>query len=451
VVAMTGRRRFAHLFRRAGFGATEAEITAAMALHANEDTAFTMAVDNLLNYQAVSEPADRITLTLNDATIPDQYIRWQLERFVRTKRPLLEKMVFWWHGHFATSLQKDGITVPRMDRQNTLFRQNAFGTFEAMLNNIVRDPAMIYWLDLHANRVSSLNENYARELMEVFALGVGDPNAPNYSENDVKEAAKAFTGYTVGADGNFFFNSGQYQPGVKTLLGSQCETGEQANAIIIRYNRGGRWVCAEHITSKLFSFFAYPVKPGDAVVTRIAVIFQNSNLNMRTLVEQILKSPEFSSTTAYRALVKSPVELAVCALRTFGAQWVPEYWVMQRLQEQAQRMFFPPNVAGWPKGREWINASSMLSRVNMTSAVARSMGVTNDVLGAGGSKMATYFTGLTTPTQKVDRVLDLLYLGDVPASSRTALITYASNNMNTDAKICGLFNLAMALPAYQLN
>jgi uncharacterized protein (DUF1800 family) len=310
---------------------------------------------------------------------------------------------------------------------------------------------MIYWLDLHANRVSSLNENFARELMELFALGVGEPGSPNYTEADVKEVAKAYTGYTVGNDGNFFYNTGQYHPGIKVVLGQTCETGDQVNSILVRYNKAGRWVCAEFLTAKLFSFFAYPVRPGDAVVTRIANQFQSSNLNMRVLVEAILKSPEFSSTTAYRALIKSPVELAVGAMRSLNAEWVPTAWVLQRLVEQGQRLFYPPSVAGWPKGREWINASTMLSRANMTAALVRSMGVTNEQLGAGGQKVATFFNGLTTATQKVDRVLGLMVDNDVPPSTRNALIAYANNNMNTDTKICGLFNLVMALPAYQLN
>ena len=170
---LTGRRRFAHLYRRAGFGATAAELDAARALHATEDVAFGLAVDRLLNYQAVSEVPDRFEVRTDDWG--DTLIRWWLERLARTRRPLLERLTYFWHDHFATSLEKDGIDVAKMKRQNDTLRANALGSFPALVKALSRDPAMIAWLDLSSNRRLSPNENFARELMELFVLGARAP------------------------------------------------------------------------------------------------------------------------------------------------------------------------------------------------------------------------------------------------------------------------------------
>src|SRR5215207_3753733 len=162
---LSGRRRFAHLYRRAGFGATPAQIDQALTLHANEDTAFGLAVDALLNYANVPEAPDGVVV---DPTVRDIHARWWLDRMMRTTRPLLEKITLFWHDHFATSVDKDGMDVPKMQRQNELFRSMGMGPFEPFLNAVSRDPAMMVWLDLTSNRKNSPNENYAREVMELF-------------------------------------------------------------------------------------------------------------------------------------------------------------------------------------------------------------------------------------------------------------------------------------------
>ncbi|HYU20215.1 MAG TPA: DUF1800 domain-containing protein [Chloroflexota bacterium] len=444
---LSGRERFAHLFRRAAFGPSEAELNAAISLSTNEDAAFNLAVDNLLNYPAVDGFTDRIVVT--SSSDGDTLIKWWLERMVRTTRPLLEKMVFFWHDHFATSLEKDGIDVGKMKAQNEFFRANALGNFETILNGISRDPAMMYWLDLVSNRASSPNENYARELMELFSLGIGPPADPNYSETDIKQATKAFTGYTVDANGNFFYNLSQHDSSTKTVLGQTCESGDQVNHILVTYVKSGRSVSARFLASKLFSFFAYPAPPDDPVIVGFANTFVSSGLSVRALVEAILKSPQFSSNQAYRAIEKAPVEVAVGAMRTLGAERVPTNGVRSKLVEQGQRLFYPPDVGGWPSGRAWINASTTLSRSNMAATIINSMG-NPDPNQAGGLPVASLLSGYTTAAAKVDRVLGLLVDGNVPSSTREALIAYA-NTMSTDEQIRGLFNLVMALPAYQLN
>jgi uncharacterized protein (DUF1800 family) len=308
---------------------------------------------------------------------------------------------------------------------------------------------MIFWLDLNSNRKSKPNENFARELMELFSLGVGTPSDPNYSEEDIKQATKAFTGYTVGTDGNFTLNQSQHDTSTKTVLGKPCESGDQVIEILMRHTKKGRNVCARFMAAKLLTFFAFPVGPDSAVVGPFADTFVGSGFSVRALVEAILKSPEFSSNAAYRALIKSPVELAVGALRTLGAERIPSWGVLNALEAQGQRLFYPPDVAGWPGGRSWINASTVLSRCNMIASIVGSLGRTR-LDHAGGVPVATLVERLTTGSAKVDRLLDLLVDGNIPTAARDSLIAYAETSI-TEERLRGLLNLVMALPAYHLN
>lgn len=405
-----------------------------------------MAVDSLLNYGSVTEVTDQVTIDTNSK---DSLIKWWLDRMMRTRRPLLEKMVLFWHDHFATSFDKDGIDVPKMQRQNELLRTLAMEQLGTLLNAVSRDPAMMIWLDLTLNRKNSPNENYAREVMELFALGVGTPNDPNYTENDIRQATKAFTGYTINANGDWQLNAAQHDSTTKVVLGVSCESGDQVHAILVNYVKNGRNVSAHFLTAKLFSWFAYPVTVDDAVVTRLAPGFVANSHSVRWLVEQILKSPEFSSNTAYRGLIKSPVEAATQALRILGAERIPNSGVLSRLTEQGMRLFHPPDVSGWPSGSGWINASTVLSRCNMGASIVNSMGKTA-ATEAGGPTVASIIAGQPTATAKVDLILAMLVDGNVNASTRDALIAYA-NGATTDEKIRGLFNMMLALPAQQLN
>lgn len=447
VAELTGRRRFNHLFRRAGFGGTLAEVNTAMGLHPDPDTAFNLAVDSLLNYANVPEVGEQVTVETNNK---DTLIKWWLDRMVRTNRPLLEKMTLFWHDHFATSFDKDGIDVAKMQRQNTTLRNMAFDYLETILNAMSRDPAMMVWLDLTLNRKNSPNENYAREVMELFALGLGSPSDPNYTEGDIRQATRAFTGYTLDSSGNYFLNSAQHDSTNKVVLGVNCESGDQVHGILVNYTKNGRRVAAHFMTAKLFSWFAYPVTIDDPVVTRIAPGFAAASHSFRWLAEQILKSPEFSSLKAYRGIIKSPVEVAAETLRILGAERVPNSGVLTRLAEQGMRLFHPPDVAGWPSGASWINASTVLSRCNMGATIVNSMGKVATTE-AGGVSIYNQLAGLATPTEKVDHLLTRLVDSDVPSGTRNALISYATGMGTSDEKTRGLVNLVLALPSHQLN
>jgi uncharacterized protein (DUF1800 family) len=285
--------------------------------------------------------------------------------------------------------------------------------------------------------------------MELFALGVGAPNDPNYSEQDIKEATRAFTGYTINAAGNWELNSGNHDSGIKTVLGQQCESGDQVHHILLTATKNGRNISAYYLTAKLWSWFAYPVTVDDPIVARLAPGFEQTGHNVAWLLSQLFRQPEFSSNAAYRALIKSPVEVAVGILRLLSAERVPNSNVLNRLSEQGMRLFHPPDVAGWPSGASWINASTVLSRCNMAAAIVNSLGRTG-VNDAGGPPVAGHIAGITDNAAKVDTILAMLVDGNVNASTRGSLITYAQT-ATTDERIRGLFNLVLALPAFQLN
>ncbi len=423
-----------------------------MALNPDENTAFNLAVDSLLNYQNVPEVADRFSPTdpsvTPDLVVESSTILWWLDRMVRTRRPLLEKMTLFWHDHFATSGEKEGI-IPRMASQNELLRQNALGNFENMLRAISRDPSMMLWQDIVSNKKGNPNENFARELMELFSIGIGQPNSPNYSEADIKEATRAFTGYTIGTDGNWALNSAQHDSGTKTVLGQTCESGDDVMHILVNFKKNNKNVCSRFIAAKLFSWFVWPVTPDDPLVDGFATTFVNSNLSIKSLMDAILKSPQFSSNAAYRSQEKNPVEVSVGALRTLGAERFPYRGAFARTAELGMRLFFPPDVGGWTSGRGWINASTLIGRWNMQGEICVRMGMP-EALDPGGPPAQNTMAGMTDPAQKVDRLLYLLVDSNVSDAERNALITFSQRGNDTGT-LLGLISLVMALPAYQLN
>jgi uncharacterized protein (DUF1800 family) len=353
---------------------------------------------------------------------------------VHTNRPLQEKMTLFWHGHLTSALRK--VKDPNLlQAQNQMFRANALGSFGDILKAISRDGAMIRWLDLQTNRAGAPNENYGRELLELFTLGVG-----NYTEDDVDEVARAFTGWSSTPDGQFVFRRMQHDFGSKTILGQTGPfDGDDVSAMLAAHPTTARF-----IASKLFRFFAYP-NPEPEVIDRLAGIYLASNGSIRALVEAILRSPEFSSERAYRALIKSPTELIVGALRALGAETVPPQAV-QAMRLLGQELFDPPNVAGWFGNRSWINAATLLGRFNVLGGLANGLGTP----AIGGQPVTALLDGAKDSSTRAQRVLDLLIDGDANPEERAALVAFADQARGPQ-QMKGLFRLAMALPAYQLN
>src|SRR5579875_2788780 len=310
---LSEQAQFAHLLRRAGFGAAPSELATYQQLGGNG------AVNRLINYQPISnqELEDRLTALKLDLTKASGIQRWWVVRMVETARPLEEKMTLFWHGLLTSALSKVGRPEP-MYVQNQFLRQNALGRFPDILKGISKDPAMMLWLDLGANRKGHPNENYARELMELFSLGIG-----HYTEQDVRESARAFTGWVVrrqraGGGAVAFesvFNPRLHDDGEKTFLGQTGRFGgDDIIDIIVRQPAS-----AQFIARKLFSFFAYP-DPDDEVLAPLVAAYTASGYSIRALVRAILTSDAFYAPAAYRALIKSPAELVAGTARLLGIE-----------------------------------------------------------------------------------------------------------------------------------
>jgi uncharacterized protein (DUF1800 family) len=271
---------------------------------------------------------------------------------IATPAPLLERMTLFWHNHFVSSQQKVKY-VQLMYRQNLLLRQHALGNFAAMLHAAAKDPAMIVYLDSATNRKGQPNENFAREVMELFTLGEGQ-----YRETDIREAARAFTGWSIEPEtGAYRWRPFLHDDGPKTVLGQTGNFDGDAVLDILL----ARPSTAEFITRKLWREFVSP-EPEEREVRRIAARFRESGYDIRTALRGLLLSQAFWSQEARGSLVKSPVDMVVGTLRSFQFETgdaLPFAIVTAGL---GQNLFAPPNVKGWPGGEAWINSSTLLAR-----------------------------------------------------------------------------------------
>jgi uncharacterized protein (DUF1800 family) len=443
-MALTNERsQVAHLLRRAGFGSTEAELDQYTAL------GFAGAVNQLLNPEKVDDSATDallapLTADLGDPKKIEAAKFWWFNRMLYTRRPLEEKLALFWHNHFATANSKVG-NAGLMLQQIQLFRDNGFGNFETLLQKVTRDPAMLIWLDNRLNRKGAPNENYAREVQELFTVGIG-----NYTEQDIHEAARAFTGHTLDKNLVYTFNAKQHDAGTKTFQG---QTGafdaDDILAILVRNPATARFV-----STRLFSYFAYD-NPDPSTIDRLATTFTSSNFDIRSVLRDILTGPEFLSAQAFHGQIKQPADLVVGSLKSLDVQNVgPD--VTQVLRRIGQDLLNPPDVSGWKGGAAWINGTTLFERFNWANRLAMGRDATKpnfaDVAGRVQAR------NVTTPDGLVDYYLGLLVDGDVTPEARQALIDYlnASGPLSLtdpaalDLKARGLVHLALAAPTYQL-
>jgi len=440
------RVRTAHVLRRAGFGASPAEIDQFVAM------GYQPTVDWLLFSEDRPDAADALVEPFVYDPTPDSnpptgkegkqreaFKRWWLLRMRYTSRPLVEKMTLFWHGLLTSGFGKVN-SVPYLQQQNELLRANALGSYQSMLIGVSKDPAMLLWLDGNNSRKRSPNENYGRELMELFSMGIG-----NYTEEDVKSAARAFTGYLVNQQtGKVEFRPREWDEGEKTFLGQTGRwDGNDIIDIICRQR-----TTAEYISKRLFSFFAYR-NPAPATVSRLADVFQTSGYNIRMVMREIFLSPEFVSPQAYRALVKSPVELVVGTLRTLDLDTDADGLPYQT-RIMGQDIFNPPNVAGWPGGAAWLSNSVWLQRINwLNSMVTKRNGPEGTILamneGAGtpAGLLHAYTRDLVDGVLEPDRraAIEGLALQGAPA-------TLTPQFLNRQARHA--VYLLLASPDYQL-
>ena len=279
--------------------------------------------------------------------------QWWAERMINTRRPLEEKMTLFWHGHFATSNDKVK-DYRKMILQLDMLRKNATGNFRALLLGISQDPAMLIYLDSRLNVKGNANENFAREVMELFSMGVG-----NYTEKDIREAARAFTGWT-NDELKFVINEKLHDRDSKTVLGETGNfDGKDVIDIIMKQDATSRF-----IVRKLYRFFVRDdISPG--LEAKLADKFRSSNYELKPLLRMIFLSKDFYSPASYATQIKSPVHLVVSTYRKLGLANVPGLPDFRTvITSLGQELAFPPNVKGWDGGRTWINPATLIQRGN---------------------------------------------------------------------------------------
>ena len=290
-------------------------------------------------------------------------------------------MTLFWHDHFATSAEKV-TNAPLMIQQNEILRKNALGNFKNLLTEVSKDPAMLIWLDGQDNVKGHANENFAREVMELFTLGVG-----HYTEKDIQEAARAFTGWSYVRNGRnvnkanaeFMFKPVLHDDGTKTVFGKTGNfSGDDVIGMLCANPR-----TAEYITTKIWTWFVYP-NPDPATLKPFVDDFYRSGLDIKTLVRSIVESNEFYSDRAYRKVIKSPLDFCLATARAMGvgetmatqlaptgtdeknsrARVAPAAGVSSAMKSQGMWLFYPPDVSGWKPGEAWITSATMVERIN---------------------------------------------------------------------------------------
>ncbi len=390
---------------------------------------------------------------------------WWFRRMLMTEAPLREKMTLFWHDHFATSVQK--VKQPTlMIHQNELFRRNAFGSWKDMTQSILMDGAMMLYLDTQTSKKDHPNENFAREVMELFTLGEG-----NYTEQDIHEAARAFTGYQFNRfNGKVTVNKRQWDETDKTIFG---KTGpfDGKGVIDLIFTRKEP---AAFMAKKLWEFFAYEAPP-EAAVEALADSFQKSNYRVGELLKEIFLSKEFYSPAAMRSQIKSPIQYLVSMLKELELQNPPNGFPIVAQQQLGQILFLPPNVAGWDWGKAWINTNTLLTRYNLagfltkgaSDAGAAAMAdqkakipktATVSMRGANNWKGPDYEKIAPRPLRDdpaklVDSLVMRFFQGPVPDKARDSFVEYAKSKKGvifTNQEAAELCHLILSTPYYQL-
>jgi uncharacterized protein (DUF1800 family) len=433
-----------HLLRRAGFGYSPTELKYYKSL------GYERTLEELLEPEKVdnSQLENALDQQGFDFTRLVDLKRWWIYRMSFTRRPLEEKMTLFWHGHFATSNRK--VDNPYfMYTQNVKQRDYGLGNFGDLLMAMSKDPAMIVWLDNQQNRKGKPNENYAREVMELFSLGIG-----NYSEQDIKEGARAFTGWQSRPDG-FFFNAKDHDNGVKNFLGREGNfNGDDIVNILARTA-----AMPQFIARKLCKFFVAD-NPSDTVVNDVASSYKPDDRNIRKMMETIFTHPEFISQTSYHAKIKGPAELVVGTIKSLQITKL-DAELPNQMARMGQSIFEPMTVKGWDGGAAWVSTDMMMERFNFATKITQQKFDAMEGYIVPSALVAKQ--GLQTPTETVNYFLNLLVDNDVPVSARNELTQYVSSDdagkpidpnsqdeRLEDAKLRGLVHLIMTLPTYQL-
>ena len=503
------RSAAAHLIYRAGFGATAGTISQMVSAGMQK------CVERLINFQKVPDTypkpdwavpvpdlqAKRKNLSEEEKKKFQQDRRkegqdlkmWWIRRMVMTTRPFQEKLTLFWHGHFATSIQK--VRLPYfMWVQNEMLRRNATGSWRKMLKEISKDPAMVIWLDNISNRANGPNENYARELMELFSLGEG-----NYTEKDIKESARAFTGYSVDRNTQeFIFRENIHDTGKKRFFNRAGNfDGDDIVDIILARPQAPRF-----IAKKIWEFFCYQ-GPSDDLVDELASVLKSSNYEFMPLFKAIFTSNEFYSDRAVKKQIKSPVQWLVGSVLALQAELMPMRMINGVMRLLGQELFEPPNVKGWDGGAAWITTASLLTRYNLANVLVNGV-IPDEMINAamgrrefakkkkgkeeGDAMMSEEGPSMEEMMQEerrqraqsrvkdamnrqlqrlvdvgkvidvstisdahalVDRLCDVLYLDGMSDKDLQSIVEYVGNDFS-EARVRGAAHLMMSTPHYQL-
>ena len=480
-----GHDQAAHLLARAGFGGPPRQVQTLV------DMGFDKAVDHLVDFEQVPDDTPvaevdpdiirplndeerrlaiearrtqdaaalsklqqiRIKMQAQDRAQMAQVGRWWLQQFIATARPMQEKLVLLWHNHFASNYRtvRDSNL---MYMQNMFFRKHAAGSFADLAHGIIRDPAMIRFLDNNTNRVMRPNENLARELMELFTLGEG-----NYTEQDIKEGARALTGYQYN-DNTFSFNRRNHDAGDKTILGRTGKfDGDDFVNILIE-----QAACARFIAWKLYDHFVADVpyekitehRDANKVILTLAVQLRDARYELKPVLRTLFRSRHFYDAAVRGQKIKSPVQLVVGSVRMLDAPTREPRVLTDSLRMMGQELFNPPSVAGWDGGRAWINTSTLFIRQNIAAyliagKIPGSTGWNRDALDYDPTRLLADLPD-REPTSVVNHLIDTLLLTPVAPERRKQLHTFMKERDQgiTKDSLVALLLLITSMPEYQL-
>jgi uncharacterized protein (DUF1800 family) len=474
----------AHLLNRAGFGGPPAEIEKLAALSPEE------AVSHFVDYEKIPDPTTNPEWAKPDPDRQEKFLvarrageeerrkkqreiqqdnrqhmlalrGWWLERMAKGPRPFQEKMVLFWHGHFATSVEKVREAY-LMWKQNDLFRRMATGNWLDLLVEVAKDPAMLVWLDQAQSRKEHPNENFAREVMELFALGEG-----HYTEKDISEAARALTGWGYERlSQKFVERPFQHDRNQKVIFGKTGNfNGEDFLAMVVEQPQAARF-----ITAKLWNFFVGEM-PSEELSAALAAEFRKSGNNFKPVLRSILLSEEFYSPTVIRNQVKSPVQWLVGSVRALERELPPPMVCFSLTRNLGQDLFAPPNVKGWDGGLSWITTNNLLARYNQAATLvqgdmsAAAGNVTNNPnanmmierrlrnMPAGRIEVSKLFTEKELSDQEalVAALEKRLLQDQLKPKQETVLRDYlASRNKLDEITVMNAVRLVMSTPEFQL-
>jgi uncharacterized protein (DUF1800 family) len=454
-------RLAAHLLRRAGFSGTPDEVArlAAMSPHdAAEslihfpDTSNFSPPPSVMDYpdpraiafKGMDDTAKRTAAQARRQEAVGNILalqEWWLARMLTTPAPLQEKMTFVLHGHFTTAAIQKGVWPNLVLAQNQLFRQYALGNLHDLTLAVSKDPGMSLYLDNAENNKSHPNENYARELMELFTLGIG-----NYTEEDIRQSARAFTGWTIDRQtGEFTFNARNHDDGSKTFLSRTGNFDGTDIVDIIYQQRAAETFWA----TTLLSEFVYN-DPEPELVDAFANVISRNKFELAPSMSVLLRSNVFYSPRAYRALVKSPVEFVIGAHKQMGLKQIVA-GTPAALRDMGQILYYPPNVAGWPGGANWLTSQMLIARENFIAKMVNAPDMTQ----------STWMAQVPMDANRASKELvGTILQGDAPGQAYVQLIAYLNGSgtsalgmlsaENYDERVRGAAYLTMAMPAYQL-